>query len=480
MAFFPTIALRRRTIHGNLRVSSQADYGERLVEISSWIMVLGTIRLTCTFADYLDAYLNTWQPGLAWTERLARFIRENHPLFALSAVWPLVLGLALRRTQWRALVKAVAFTFLILSISGLLALTASWNQKVDSGITIGSFHLSSYAFLHPSLSDILLGMLGTAQLVLESWTALRAIQLMFQRRICSDARPDRHLEARRARFGRLAVYASVGYLVLMSRLPLWSAYVELLDRSRWIRELVLLSDLQRIRSNSSSSRISSPEMAQLRDFQTMMNEATQLWHANHFAEAKDRFIRLVIVAESLPPVVSNSFGMDYLGTTLNLVAWLLLTCPDESERQPRDALDYARRAVERQPDAGEYWNTLGVAHYRAENWSEATKALKHSMELRNDGDSFDWFFLAMIESRLGHPEPARLWYDKAVEWFHHYRPGDRELWEFQVEAARVLRLPEPDLPPASRVSQLTSPPSYAVPGHVRSHPMVLNPRPRPR
>ena len=71
-------------------------------------------------------------------------------------------------------------------------------------------------------------------------------------------------------------------------------------------------------------------------------------------------------------------------------------------------------------DGGMYWNTLGVAYFRVQDWDEATKALGRSMELRSDGkgDSYDWFFLAMIHARKDQKEEGRQWYDRAVAWFH--------------------------------------------------------------
>ncbi len=49
------------------------------------------------------------------------------------------------------------------------------------------------------------------------------------------------------------------------------------------------------------------------------------------------------------------------------------------------------------------------------------------MNLRNGGDSFDWFFLSSVDHKLGHPEEARQWYEKAVDWYHETSRDDREL-----------------------------------------------------
>jgi WD40 repeat protein len=80
----------------------------------------------------------------------------------------------------------------------------------------------------------------------------------------------------------------------------------------------------------------------------------------------------------------------------NNLAWLLATCPELQFRDPKQAVELAKRAVELAPTVGQYWNTLGVAHYRAGDEKSAIEALEKAMSLRKGGDSFDWFFLAMI------------------------------------------------------------------------------------
>ncbi len=82
----------------------------------------------------------------------------------------------------------------------------------------------------------------------------------------------------------------------------------------------------------------------------------------------------------------------------------MATCPDLEVRDHPDAVKHARRARDLEPNDGNIWNTLGVAYFRLGNWEEAHGALYRSMELRNEGDSFDWFFLSMIHARLGRTE----------------------------------------------------------------------------
>jgi WD40 repeat protein/Flp pilus assembly protein TadD len=122
----------------------------------------------------------------------------------------------------------------------------------------------------------------------------------------------------------------------------------------------------------------------------------------------------------------------------NDVAWILATRPDPRFRDPIRAVESARRAVAAAPKGGSFWNTLGVAHYRAGDWQAAIEALRKSMELRNGGDGLDWFFLAMAHRQRGEKERARPWYDKAVTWMEKHRPKDPELLRFRSEADELF------------------------------------------
>src|SRR5262249_14358898 len=100
----------------------------------------------------------------------------------------------------------------------------------------------------------------------------------------------------------------------------------------------------------------------------------------------------------------------------NDLAWSLATCPDPRFRDAARAVELARGSVERAPREGNYWNTLGVALYRAGDWKAAVEALGKSMQLGGGGNGSDWFFLAMAHARLGDRAAAKQSYDKAVRW----------------------------------------------------------------
>jgi Tfp pilus assembly protein PilF len=126
------------------------------------------------------------------------------------------------------------------------------------------------------------------------------------------------------------------------------------------------------------------------------------------------------------------------GNLHNNFAWLLATCPDPKFRDPARAVQLARKATEIVPKAGVYWNTLGVAHYRAADWRSAKTALEKSMALSNGGSGSDWFFVAMVYWKLDEKEESRKWYDRAAQWVDKNNPRDDQLRRFRVEASELL------------------------------------------
>jgi tetratricopeptide (TPR) repeat protein/serine/threonine protein kinase len=131
----------------------------------------------------------------------------------------------------------------------------------------------------------------------------------------------------------------------------------------------------------------------------------------------------------------------------NALAWLLATCPDAKLRDPDRAVELARKAVELAPKEGNYWNTLGVAHYRAGDWKAAVAALEKSRELRNGGDAIDWLFLAMAHRKLGNEGESHRAYEQALRWLEQNRETlskdsaqAEELRRFRSEAEEVLEL----------------------------------------
>jgi tetratricopeptide (TPR) repeat protein len=123
----------------------------------------------------------------------------------------------------------------------------------------------------------------------------------------------------------------------------------------------------------------------------------------------------------------------------NNLSWALVSSDDPERRSVPLGLKLARHAVELRPANSGFQNTLGVACYRAQQWTEAIEHLETSIRLNKDvASAFDTFFLAMAHWQLGHQDKAHDWYDKAVVWMQDNRPQDDELLRFRAEADVLL------------------------------------------
>jgi serine/threonine protein kinase/Flp pilus assembly protein TadD len=122
----------------------------------------------------------------------------------------------------------------------------------------------------------------------------------------------------------------------------------------------------------------------------------------------------------------------------NSLAWQLSTSfADRSEASTSYALQLAKKAVEMAPNNGAFWNTLGVANYRAGQWKAAVEALEKSLQLQRD-NAWDLFFLAMAHWQLGDREAARDDYRKGVAWMEEQKCEDVALVGLRAEAAKLL------------------------------------------
>ena len=442
MQIIRPMRLVRRSSAAQTHVHNSTLSADHLVELSSWMMVLGTVRLVCAFADYAGSFLVQWRGDSLPFEIARTYTQDDQPIVGLCAAWPLLLALAVRRKRWPELLPAAAATFLILSIGGGVALGAESIQKRATEITIGSFHLATRAFKQPTISDVSLIVLGVIQLLAEFATAVRAVLLVPRFRGGTTAPSAKTDGARRARFGRLAVFASVGYLVLMMRLTLWSTYLEILDNSTNFREFVLGDD-----SSPGQPRnfVKLPkDQMELASTQMKLRMANRDLTFDRFAAARANYVHVIASADSQSGgALPAEYGF-ILAEALNSLAWLQATCPSPEFRNSGEAVRHARRAVEMNGREGAYWNTLGAAYYRNGDWKSAKDALSRSMALRNGGDGFDWLFVALVELKLGRKEKAREWYDKAAATFRQFGRGDRDLYRICVEAAHELGLPEPE------------------------------------
>jgi serine/threonine protein kinase/WD40 repeat protein len=127
----------------------------------------------------------------------------------------------------------------------------------------------------------------------------------------------------------------------------------------------------------------------------------------------------------------------------NELAWSVVVHPDAKPAHIGRAVELAKKATVANPNESNYWNTLGVAHYRAGDWKQSALALEKSLALHGGDHGANHFFLAMARWRLGDQEAARKWYAQGVKWLEKSVPVDEEMVRFQAEAAEVLGLDRP-------------------------------------
>jgi serine/threonine protein kinase/Flp pilus assembly protein TadD len=101
-------------------------------------------------------------------------------------------------------------------------------------------------------------------------------------------------------------------------------------------------------------------------------------------------------------------------STLNRLAWFLVTCPVETVRDPAEAVRLARIAVAWYETSARL-GTLGAAQFRAGDHRAAVANLERSMRLEDKQPSAGYqFFLAMAHGKIGNTEAARRYYYEAV------------------------------------------------------------------
>ncbi len=136
---------------------------------------------------------------------------------------------------------------------------------------------------------------------------------------------------------------------------------------------------------------------------------------------------------------ADAYYVRALANAQNGLAWCLVGCPDIELRDAARGVALARQATDAMPENGMYWNTLGVADYRAGEWGDAIEALNRSRELlAGKYEAFNTFFLAMAERQRGDADAARRWHERAIAWMTENMPDDEELRRFRAEAAELF------------------------------------------
>jgi serine/threonine-protein kinase len=127
----------------------------------------------------------------------------------------------------------------------------------------------------------------------------------------------------------------------------------------------------------------------------------------------------------------------------NDLVWALIISPKRSRGDYDEALGHAQISEGLAPNDGSIANTLALAEYRVGHWAASIAAAERSMALRDGGDAFDWFVLAMAHGQKGGMDAARKYFDKAVAWTKQKDPDSPELVQLWTESSTLLGQPGP-------------------------------------
>ena len=116
---------------------------------------------------------------------------------------------------------------------------------------------------------------------------------------------------------------------------------------------------------------------------------------------------------------------------------MLATANEIELRNPSEALDHARTAVELDPQNWGFWDTLSVAAYRAGDWKTALSARQEKLG-RHPIATDDRLFLAMTHWQLGDKAEARKSYDEAIREIASEKKESAALRDLRQETEQLL------------------------------------------
>jgi tetratricopeptide (TPR) repeat protein len=122
----------------------------------------------------------------------------------------------------------------------------------------------------------------------------------------------------------------------------------------------------------------------------------------------------------------------------NDLAWLMANSADPASEDAATAISLASKAIAAYPECGTYWNTLGAAYYRTQDFRAAVATLERACVFHNGGTAFDHFLLAMAYAQVGNCEHSRQSFALAARWLEQNCPSNVELLRLGNEARSVV------------------------------------------
>src|SRR5262249_13125216 len=142
------------------------------------------------------------------------------------------------------------------------------------------------------------------------------------------------------------------------------------------------------------------------------------------------------------------------------LGWELANHSNPKLRDPKWAVELAKKAAKLAPQSDLALQYLGWIEYRAGNWKASIEALEKSCKLQagGTGDCCQWIVMSLGHGKLAnekelpgperarHKAEARGLYDRAVKQIESWGPGGGSVEQatraFRVEAATVLGVEE--------------------------------------
>jgi tetratricopeptide (TPR) repeat protein/tRNA A-37 threonylcarbamoyl transferase component Bud32 len=129
----------------------------------------------------------------------------------------------------------------------------------------------------------------------------------------------------------------------------------------------------------------------------------------------------------------------YEGLVLNAAAWFLVTCPDESLRDPKRALELARQATSINPENANQVSTLAFAFYENGDYDAAIENFEKSTQLSADLAPLNVLMTALAQAKSGKIETARRSLAEAIR-LNKSNATEPELFEiYRQEAEQIIQ-----------------------------------------
>jgi tetratricopeptide (TPR) repeat protein len=172
------------------------------------------------------------------------------------------------------------------------------------------------------------------------------------------------------------------------------------------------------------------------------------------AGERDRAFVDAARAQQLIRALGSDVSNKCVAYSHNALAWGLVNSSDLSLRNHPRALEEAELTVAALPTISAGWNTLGVAQYRAGDFTAAIASLEKSSELNGQKDvedlCLDYIFIAMAHHRLNNDKESLEYYDRSLA-IREKHGSDSKLDRFFQEAEQLF---ESETGPANESSTI--------------------------